>query len=235
MLEKENTMSLNQRHLNTEIEMANRMKRLTLEERRAERLSDVEVGCRVICDLHDQHLHRQKESVKKKMESMTNELKASKKQKEQLKKERFQWEDVMAVKEEPIRRLAGNDPRKQQQQQQQQQRGREEAEVCHSRKVQEGVRLECLKSQKECRRKTVLCNNWVGENKSDSEAVEEHNDLPSATGKTRHKSEPRLKYADALYTKWPVTIRSEQFDASSRTRNRILRKSISQMCKKLKS
>lgn len=184
MLEKEYTMSLKEISLKTEIEMAMRMKQLTLEETRVEvftNLCEMEVGCRERGDHHNEYLHQRKEINRKEMArqeakqkdreaSVTNEPKEWKIQEEQL-MERCQWEKVMMVKEEPIRRLTANGPRKQQQQ-----RGREE--VCRSRSEEE-VSFKCLNCE-QGRGKSVLCNNWVGEDESDSKPVKEHSNLPSA-------------------------------------------------------
>lgn len=176
VLEKEYTMSLE------EIEMSMRIKQLTLEETWVKVFTnsyEMEVGRRERGDHHNEYLHQQKEKNRKEMarqeakqkdhkESVTNEPKQWKIQEEQLKKETHQWEKVMMVKEEPIRRLTANGPRKQQQH-----RGREE--VCRSRSEEE-VSFKCLNCE-QGRRKPVLRNNWVGEDESDSKPVKEHSNL----------------------------------------------------------
>ncbi|XP_044075093.1 trichohyalin-like [Siniperca chuatsi] len=112
---------------------------------------------------------RMRQEAKQREEMRANEQKAlEKKKQDQLK--RLQWEKVMMVEEELVRR-----PRYTLSALKKEQR-REEAELCRQPKVGDKAGPERLTSDlkaEEQGKKKTLHNNWVGEQSTDSEPVKE--------------------------------------------------------------
>ncbi|XP_044054521.1 myosin-M heavy chain-like [Siniperca chuatsi] len=195
-------MSRQQSQLQNEMEIVKSIRKLTPEERRKEcrremfrELREMEMERRRAAleglqtcrrekeerDKETERLNRQKERIeeerrqeaKQRDESRANEQKALEKQKQdQLKKERLHWKKVMMVEEEPNTgpRFTLSDLKKEQQWRS------DEAELCRLRKVDNEASFKCLtselKGQEQSKRKT-LCNNWVGEQSTDSETDDE--------------------------------------------------------------